>query len=108
MKDDSKKQPIHLIPTEVYIGIAGVFAFGAKKYGVNNWREDINVTSYGRTYSSLMRHAHAFWSGEDMDPDSKLLHLDHALSQLIILKMQTLETTNLEMDDRFKGNSKND
>lgn len=102
MKYDNGKAPIHLIPPEVLVSMAHVLSFGAAKYGENNWRQDVNNTSYGRTYSSLQRHLLSFWSGEDNDPESGLPHLDHAITQLMILKMQTLETTNPEMDNRFK------
>lgn len=102
MKYDNGKPPIHLIPTEAIVSIAQVLGFGAQKYGENNWREDANITKWGRTYSSLQRHLTSFWGGEDTDPESGLSHLDHALTQLMILKMHTLETTNPDMDNRFK------
>lgn len=106
MKYDSGKAPIHLVPTECIVSAAEVFGFGAKKYGENNWRKDIDNTSYGRTYSSLQRHLMSWFAGEEQDPESNLLHLDHALTQLMILKMQTLENTNPKMDDRYASNSK--
>ena len=99
MKYDSGKDPIHLIPSECISAIARVFGFGAKKYGENNWRKDVNNTSFSRTYSSVQRHLNAFWSGQDTDPESGLNHIDHAITQLMILKIQTLEGP--EMDDRF-------
>jgi len=102
MKFDQGKAPLHLIPPEVLMSMAQVLGFGAAKYGENNWRDDVNNTTYGRTYSSLQRHLNSFWSGEDFDPESGLPHIDHALTQLLILKMQTLETTNPEMDNRYK------
>jgi len=101
MKYDNGKAPINLVPTECIIAAAQVFGFGAQKYSEWNWRDDVDNTSYGRTYSSLQRHLMAFWSGEDIDPEFGLPHLDHALTQLMILKMQTLETTNHEMDNRY-------
>jgi len=108
MKYDKGKPKMHLIPPEALESMAIVLGFGAEKYGENNWRKDINNTSFGRTYSSLQRHLNAFWSGEDFDPESGLPHLDHALTQLMILKMQTLECTNQDMDDRFKKEETND
>ena len=106
MKYDNGKAPIHLVPPETILAAAKVFGFGAEKYGEWNWRNDVDNTSYGCTYSSLQRHLMAWYSGEDTDPESGLPHLDHALSQLMILKMQTLETTNKEMDNRYVPNSK--
>ena len=106
MKDDKEKPNLSLIPPEVLPYIAKVFMFGAAKYGENNWRKDINNTSYGRTYSSIQRHLNSFWTGEDIDPESGMEHIDHAITQLMILKMQTLETTNKEMDNRYKKDVK--
>lgn len=102
MKGDTGKPPIHLIPSKVLLGIASVFGFGAEKYGENNWRDDVNNTTFGRTYSSIQRHLFSFWSGEDFDEESKLHHLDHAITQLMILRTQTLEMTNPDIDDRYK------
>jgi len=99
MKYDEGKPPLHLIPPEVLTSVAQVFGFGASKYGENNWRKDVSKTSYGRTYSSIQRHLNSFWCGEDIDPESNMSHLDHAITQLMILKIQTLEGP--EMDDRF-------
>jgi hypothetical protein len=101
MKYDNGKAPIHLIPAECIMAVARVLGFGAEKYGENNWRHDVGNTSFGRTYSSAQRHLNAFWAGEDNDPESGLPHLDHAITQLMILKIQTLEGP--EQDDRFYG-----
>ena len=106
MKYDQGKAPIHLVPPECIESAAKVFGFGADKYGAWNWRDDVNDTTYGRTYSSLQRHLMAWYSGEDIDPESGLPHIDHALSQLMILKIQTLETTNKEMDTRYVPKNK--
>ena len=100
MKYDDDKPPLHLIPSEVLLTVANVFGYGAKKYSENNWRYDVDNTSYGRTYASAQRHLNAFWRGEDIDPESGLHHLDHAITQLMILKIQTIEGP--EMDDRFR------
>jgi len=100
MKYDDGKPPMHLIPPEVLPGIAHVFGYGAKKYAVNNWRKDLDDTSFGRTYSSVLRHLNTWWSGEDIDPESGLHHIDHALTQLMILRIQTMEGQ--VADDRWR------
>lgn len=106
MKYDEGKPPIHLVPVDTITAAAKVFGFGAQKYGEWNWRDDIPNTSYGRTYSSIQRHLTSWFSGEENDPESGLSHLDHALTQLMILKMQTLENTNPDMDTRYVSKSK--
>jgi hypothetical protein len=92
MKYDSNKPPLHLIPPEILVEIAEIFAFGAEKYGENNWRDDGGSTGFGRTYSSIQRHLNSFWQGEDIDPESGKNHLVHAL-------IHQLEHP--EMDDRY-------
>lgn len=99
MKYDSNKPPLHLIPSEILVEISEIFAFGAEKYGENNWRDDGGSTGFGRTYSSIQRHLNSFWQGEDIDPESGKSHLIHALTQLIILRMHQREHP--EMDDRY-------
>tara|TARA_A100001015_G_scaffold273033_1_gene328115 strand:- start:387 stop:695 length:309 start_codon:yes stop_codon:yes gene_type:complete len=100
MKYDDGKPPIHLVPTLAIESAARVLEFGAKKYGENNWRDDINTTEWSRSYSSLQRHLMAYWNKEDIDPESGLLHLDHALTQLIILRVAYEEGK--DMDDRYE------
>lgn len=104
MKFDTDKPKIHLVPPEVIEAMATVYGFGAEKYGENNWRQDIHKFPYSRHYSSIMRHLLAFHSGEDLDPESGLPHLWHAMTQMAILTMTTIEAP--EMDDRFKSGDK--
>ena len=103
-KYDNGKPPLGLIPPEALLQISEVFGFGAEKYGYNNWRDDGHTTQANRTYSSIQRHLNAFWSGEDIDPDSGLSHLAHATTQLMILMIHMQEHP--EMDDRYKPKDK--
>lgn len=105
MKYDNDKAPLHLIPPEVLMSVATVLGFGATKYGANNWREDLNAVMMSRNYSSLQRHLNQFWSGQDLDEESGLNHLDHALCQLIFLKIQHLQGDLTAIDDRFDLNT---
>ncbi len=98
-KFDDKKPPLGLIPPEALIEISEVFGFGAKKYGMNNWRDDGDKTSWIRTYSSIQRHLNAWHSGEDVDPESGKSHLAHAATQIMILMMHSIEHP--EVDDRY-------
>jgi hypothetical protein len=100
MKYDQGKPNIALVPPEVIEEVATVFGFGAEKYGVNNWREDGDSTTWSRTYSSMQRHLNAFWRGEDIDPESGQRHLAHAATQLMILMIHT--SHHPQMDDRWK------
>jgi hypothetical protein len=79
----SDKLPLHLWPeTATAMGTLGLLD-GALKYGRNNWRETgVRATIY---IDALKRHINAYAEGEDLDPDSKMPHLAHALACLAIL-----------------------
>lgn len=102
MKYDNGKAPLALIPPEALEEISHVFGFGADKYGMNNWREDLDQTEWSRTYSSIQRHLNAFWSGQDIDTESGYRHLAHAATQLMILMTAN---RNSEMDDRWRSDN---
>lgn len=55
--------------------VAKVAGFGAKKYARYNFMRGY---SWSLSYDALQRHLHAFWDGEDRDPESGQLHLAHA------------------------------
>lgn len=104
MKYDEGKAPYALLPIEALEPIAHVFGFGASKYGMNNWRKDLDNTEWNRTYSSIQRHLNSFWSGEDIDPESGLTHLAHAATQIMILMTaQATLPQSTAVDDRWKN-----
>jgi hypothetical protein len=55
--------------------VAKVAGFGGQKYERYNFLKGYR---WSLSYDALQRHLHAFWSGEDLDPESGLLHLAHA------------------------------
>lgn len=95
------KLPIHLVPTDAIKGMAEVLKIGIKKYSERNWERG---AYYSVPYSSLMRHLMAFWEGEDRDPESGRLHLEHVLTNAAFLLRYYNEFP--ELDDRPK-NEKN-
>jgi hypothetical protein len=101
MKFDTGKVPINLVPSRAIIAAAEVFAFGAQKYGANNWRKDMNKFPVSRHFASIQRHLLAWNEGEDIDPESGLPHLHHAMTQLMILTVCQAEAT-ANVDDRFR------
>lgn len=101
MKHDDGKPPLALIPPEALIEISKVFGFGAAKYGMNNWREDLDCTELSRSYSSAQRHLNSFWTGEDNDPESGLSHLAHAATQLMIMMIALDQQDISKIDDRW-------
>jgi len=56
--------------------VAGVLAYGARKYAPHNWAKVPNARQ--RYYDAAMRHLHAWWEGESCDPESGHPHLAHA------------------------------
>lgn len=72
----SDKSAVDQIPTDVLMEWGEVFKMGAKKYGRDNWKKG---TDWHEFYGSALRHLFKFWQGEDVDPESGLSHLAHAL-----------------------------
>lgn len=95
-KNDAQKPDLSLIPTDALWGMAEALTYGAKKYDRHNFRKGI---AYSRLVAACMRHLSAWNEGEDLDPESGLCHLDHALASLAMLKFMTKHKT--DMDDRF-------
>ena len=55
--------------------VAEVSTFGASKYAWGGWKNVDN--GFNRYRDALFRHSFSFSKGEEIDPDSKLLHLAH-------------------------------
>lgn len=99
VKFDSDKPPIGLIPRSALEAEAQVLAFGAEKYGRDNWRKGME---WQRMIDAALRHIVAFADGEDMDPESGYHHLAHAkccLSFLIEYHIKQLGTDNRVVND---------
>lgn len=101
-KADSSKPTYHLLPIDLLSDVNKVLEFGARKYGVNNWRKT-NGYLYSRCYNALLRHMFAWWNGEDLDKETGISHLAHAMCNLIFLTYH--HKYNKTADDRpiFKG-----
>jgi len=97
VKNDGDKPMFDLIPPEVELEVAKAFTHGAKKYSANNYRKG---TRWGRYIAATRRHLNAWQLGEDLDPDSGLSHLAHALASLMMLR--TLQLSKAGEDDRVK------
>lgn len=97
-KHDTGKPPITLLDRDFIEGTAQVMRFGAEKYGRHNWCKGISHT---RLADAAMRHLIAWASGEDIDPESGLPHIDHAAASINMLRgNQRLQPG---MDDRYRG-----
>lgn len=87
-KKDKGKPPIQLIEPDFIFGIADALAFGADKYGPNDWKKSI-PDDINRTFGSIQRHLWHWKQGEINDPESGLNHLLHATSQIMFLYYKT-------------------
>jgi len=94
-KNDDGKLRLDLIPVSAIIALAEVLTFGAKKYSDRNWEAGFEFT---RVYAAAMRHLLLWFSGETLDPETKLNHLKHSLCNLAFLIEFT--ETHPELDNR--------
>jgi len=76
-------------------GAARVLSFGKQKYSRGNWRKGMQHTIPA---DCLARHLMAWLSGEDVDPESGELHVDHITVNALFLA--EFVRTHPEMDDR--------
>lgn len=83
-KFDTEKLRIELVPPELIMAAANGCTYGARKYSAGNWATGSGF-EWSRLYGGLQRHLQAFWSGEDIDPESGNHHLDHAACMLAFL-----------------------
>jgi hypothetical protein len=125
-KDDRGKLPIDLLPYESLCALARVIFyqkckipdarldellmpalmevvrvldFGAQKYTRDNWR---NGMLWHRVSAAAQRHILLQWlPGEDLDPETKVSHLAHALCCVIFLLWYEQNPKLKANDDRF-------
>jgi len=82
-KFDGGKLRYGLIPPSSTRALASVLTFGAQKYGPNNWQ---SVEQGEERYTdALMRHLEAYRGGEDIDEESGMSHLWHAMTNIAFL-----------------------
>jgi hypothetical protein len=96
IKTASGKPAIALIPLRALVGVARVFAYGAKKYAPGNYKKaERNPETILRYLSALHRHGSDLQNPDGtytldsiaaLDPESGLYHLDHMLAGLIMLR----------------------
>lgn len=96
LKHDTGKPPITLLDRDFLEGTAQAMRFGAEKYNRYNWCGGISHT---RLADAAMRHLIAWASGEDIDPESGLPHIDHASASLNMLRGN--QRLHPGLDDRY-------
>jgi len=99
IKHDQGKPPFELIDPWALEGLARVLAFGAEKYSPDNWRAGLD---WRRVIGSMERHLAAIKRGEDIDPESRLPHVDHVGCNWMFLSNFMKLPAYQPHDDRWK------
>lgn len=98
-KFDAGKAMVSLLPSQPLIMTAKVLNFGAQKYDAHNWRKGMK---YSRLYDAALRHILSAKEGEDLDKESGLPHLAHAICGLLfLLEYHCKSEKYSSFDDRF-------
>ena len=97
VKFDSGKRRVDLVPTEAINALADILTAGAVKYGEHNWRHGMD---WSRVYGAAQRHMLAFWGGDDIDDESGMPHLWHALTNIAFLV--SYQAMSAGRDDRWR------
>ena len=82
-KFDGGKLRYGLIPPLAQAEMVKVLTFGAEKYEPDNWKKV--PESKTRYFDALERHVWAWKMGEQIDPESGIHHLAHAMCCLSFL-----------------------
>ena len=93
IKYDSEKPKMNLLPPKAIVEISKVLTFGAAKYDAENWRKLDDLQD--RYTAGALRHIFAHMDGEELDPETNLSHLAHAMCCLLF-KLE------IELEERFK------
>jgi len=82
-KYDEGKLRWDLLPLEPIEDIVRILTMGTSKYGDDNWQRLENGVE--RYYAAMMRHITAWRKGEELDKESGLPHLHHAMCNLMFI-----------------------
>lgn len=92
LKLDAGKLRMDLLPPRALESVAAVLTYGAAKYAEENWRKVENAGS--RYTAAALRHTAATMGPNpvDMDPESGLPHVAHAICCLMFKLELELES----------------
>ena len=86
MKNDQGKLRYDLTKPYAVSMLVAVLTHGAAKYDDDNWLKVLKEPGGpGRYYAAMMRHVEAWRAGQDIDEDSGLPHLAHAMACVMFL-----------------------
>jgi hypothetical protein len=101
-KFDSDKIPLNLLPSDALFEIGRVLQAGKEKYGEANWAKGIGIS---RLLGAAMRHTAQFNAGEDLDEETKTLHIANAACNLMFAIWMMKNRPDL--DDRWEKKNDN-
>lgn len=91
-KFDQGKTRFSLLPPIALEETAKVLTFGATKYEPGNWKRVPDGIE--RYYDALLRHIHAWARGEQLDDETNMHHLAHAICCAMFIIDLELEKNN--------------
>ena len=95
---DDGKEPLAHLPWAAIDELSRVQQYGHNKYkDFNNYRKGMEVS---RNLSCALRHIRSYLCGVDLDPESNLPHLAHALCRIAFVLQNLHDGT--AIDDRYK------
>jgi hypothetical protein len=99
---DEGKTRVDLIPAEVLLALGEIFAYGAVKYDLSNWRKGMK---WSKVYAPLLRHLYRAWANVNngLDEESGKPHIYHALWNCVALAFYMTGSSFTQFDDRLDG-----
>ncbi len=82
-KDDDGKPRWDLLPFAEVEEVVKVLTYGARRYGDHNWRQVDNAQN--RYLAAALRHISSHRQGAQLDDESGLPHLAHAIASLLFI-----------------------
>jgi len=90
-----KEERFDLIPAGPLRAVAKHYGIGSRKYEDRNWERGY---PWDLSFGAMMRHAWAFWNGEDVDPETGSPHM--AAVVFHALALMEFARTHPEFDTR--------
>lgn len=86
LKYNQNKPMWSLVDFKSFEGMVKVLEFGAKKYEAHNWKKGLYTSEI---CESLLRHLFEHMSGNRIDNESGLPHIDHVACNIMFLSWMT-------------------
>ena len=102
IKYDGEKPKMHLLPPKAIVEISKVLTFGAAKYDAENWRKLDDLQN--RYTAGALRHIFAHMDGEQLDRETNLSHLAHAMCCLLFKLEIELEDAKSKEEESRESN----